>query len=109
MVSLQEENESNETARYSTKKGPSKQYVHRCGGGLITTQVVLTAAHCICHCSEWHENLTGICMNLDCSRWKGYDAVLGDDDVEYRSGEEQIVKVIYGEAHMNYTWGSKYH
>ena len=78
-------------------------FVHRCGGVLIGTRLVLTASHCIC------QSLDGP-YKVNCTKWEGLLIILGDHDSETHSMatkgplgsrnslEEQTIEIEYGET-----------
>jgi secreted trypsin-like serine protease len=61
-----------------------------CAGTLIGSNLVLTAAHCICY--RWE-------IRPNCSIWKTISVIAGDHDLKQIDEGEQEIDVKYGHAH----------
>ena len=70
-----------------------------CAGTLITSRLVLTAAHCICHPTKNPR------MNseLNCTRWRNCIAIVGEHDIKYTDDDEQALEIESAEVHKKWT------
>ena len=71
-----------------------------CAGTLIRSELVLTAAHCVCQCKTFE----GVkCVKLEvspnCNGWRKISVIAGDHDIENLDEGEQTIAVKHGVVH----------
>ena len=67
--------------------------VQWCAGTIVGSNLVLTAAHCIC--DRWE-------ISPYCSKWKNSSVIGGDYNTKQIDEGEQEIDIKYGDAHKKY-------
>ena len=84
-----------------------KDDILHCAGTLIRSELVITAAHCLCQCKTFESDDCLLEVSPNCNIWKQIAVIAGDYDIAHLDKSEQLTLVKQGDVHEKWDGNKK--